>query len=90
MFEVTFIRTPKNAAELQEILGAIILKEIDSEYMYSFRTSCLSVEADGAVPWTLDGEFGGEHDEVVIDNLNKQLEIMVPGEHFDKLQLGTE
>ena len=77
MFEVTFIRTPKNAAELQEILGAIILKEIDSKYMYSFRTSCLSVEADGAVPWTLDGEFGGECASAVILNHQKALKIRV-------------
>ena len=77
VFEVTFIRTPKNAAELQEILGAIILKEIDSKYMYSFRTSCLSVEADGAVPWTLDGEFGGECTSAVIRNHQKALKIRV-------------
>ena len=29
----------------------------------------------------LDGEFGGEHDEVVVENLNKELQIMVPGTH---------
>ena len=40
------------------------------------------------IPWTLDGEFGGEHDEVVIDNLNKQLEIMVPEQHVGDLQAG--
>ena len=33
------------------------------------------------IPWTLDGEFGGEHDEVVVENLNKELQIMVPGTH---------
>lgn len=77
VFEVTFIRTPKNAMELQEILGAIILKEIDSRYMYSFRTACLRVEADGNIPWTLDGEFGGECSSVVIQNHQKALNIRV-------------
>lgn len=79
VFEVTLIKTPKNAAELQEILGAIILKEIDSKYMYSFRTARLYVEADGMVPWTLDGEYGGECRTAAIQNYQKALKIRVEG-----------
>lgn len=77
VFEITFIRTPKNPVELQEILGAIILKEIDSKYMYSFRTSKLLIEADTKVPWTLDGEFGGDCSSALIENHQKALEIKV-------------
>lgn len=77
VFEATFIRTPKNAVELQEILSSIILKELHSEYMYSFRTSRLMVEADGMVPWTLDGEFGGECALAVIQNHQQALKIRV-------------
>lgn len=75
VFEVTFIKTPKNALELQEILGAIIRKEIDSRYMYSFRTAELCVEADRMIPWTLDGEYGGEWKQAVIKNHRKALKI---------------
>ncbi len=77
VFEVTFIRTPKNPVELQEILGAIILKEIDSQYMYSFRTSRLCVECDDQIPWTLDGEYGGECKSAVIENHQRALKIRV-------------
>lgn len=77
VFEITFIRTPKNPVELQEILGAIILKEIDSKYMYCFRTSRLLIEADTKVPWTLDGEFGGDCTEALIQNHQKALEIRI-------------
>lgn len=77
VFEVTFIRRPQNAAELQETLAAIVLKEIDSKYMDSFRTSKLTVEADEAVPWTLDGEFGGECRSAIIKNYQKALCIRV-------------
>ncbi len=82
VFEATFIKTPKNAAELQEILGAIILKEIDSKYMYSFRTAQLCVEADGMIPWTLDGEYGGVCSTAVIRNYQRALEIRVDAEAF--------
>ena len=77
VFEATFIRKPKNPAELQEILAAIVLKEINSNYMYSFRTARLLVESDLPVPWTLDGEFGGEWQSAVIQNHQKAIEIRV-------------
>ena len=77
VFEVTFIRRPQNAVELQEILGAILLKEINLKYMCSFRTARLEVMADGPVPWTLDGEYGGECQTAIIQNHQKALEIRV-------------
>lgn len=77
VFEATFIRTPQNAVELQEILAAIVLKEIDSKYMYSFRTSRLVVESEEPIPWTLDGEFGGDWQSVIIQNHQKALSIRV-------------
>ena len=78
VFEATFIRMPKNPAELQEILAAILLKEINSQYMYSFRTCELIVEADHPVPWTLDGEYGGECVSALICNHQKALTIKIP------------
>lgn len=77
VFEVTFIRRPQTPAELQETLAAILLKEIDSKYMDSFRTSSLTVESESMVPWTLDGEFGGEWQSAVIQNHQKALRIRV-------------
>lgn len=77
VFEVTFIRRPQTPAELQETLAAILLKEIDSKYMDSFRTSSLIVESESMVPWTLDGEFGGEWQSAVIQNHQKALRIRV-------------
>lgn len=77
VFEVTFVRNPQNPAELQELLAAIVLKEINSKYMDSFRTAHLEVEADTEIPWTLDGEFGGECRLAVIQNHQKALCIRV-------------
>lgn len=77
VYEVTFIKRPKNPLEIQEILGALLLEEINSNYMYSFRTRKLTIESEEMVPWTLDGEFGGEHDHIVIENNHKAVEIIV-------------
>ena len=77
VFEVTFIKRPKNLLELNETLTALLLAEIDERYMYSFRTNRLEVEAEGEVPWTLDGEYGGDHKTAVIENRKQALEFIV-------------
>lgn len=77
VYEVTFIKRPKNPLEIQELLAAMIDAKLDSNYMYSFRTRKLTIEAAEAVPWTLDGEFGGEHQQVIIENNQKAVEIVV-------------
>jgi YegS/Rv2252/BmrU family lipid kinase len=76
-YEVTFIKRPKNPLEIQEILAALLMEEIDSNHMYSFRTKKLTIESEIMVPWTLDGEFGGEHQLVTIENNHKAVEIIV-------------
>ena len=53
--------------------------------MYTFKTGYVTFESLEEIPWTLDGEFGGEHDYVEVENLKQQLEIMVPKEHIEEL-----
>lgn len=77
VYEVTFIRRPNSILELQEILTALLVEEIDSKYMISYRTSELCVETEEKVPWTLDGEFGGEHTNVKISNNKQAVEIVI-------------
>lgn len=78
VFEVTLIKRPKSLEELNQIIGALTLRDIDAAQMYCFKTSYLKIETQEEVAWTLDGEFGGRHTEVVIENLNRALEIMIP------------
>lgn len=77
VFEVTLIRRPKNAAELNNIMVSLLNRDIDASAMYCFRTDRLTLEAKDDVAWTLDGEFGGLHQKVVIENKNKAISIHV-------------
>ena len=77
-FEVTLIKTPKNPLALQEIIAAILIEQIDTKHMYTFKANSLKLESLEEIPWTLDGEFGGEHDKVMIENQRQKLKIMVP------------
>ncbi len=78
LFEVTMIKTPKNPLELQEIVAALLIEQIDTKYMYTFKSGEITFESLEEIPWTLDGEYGGSHDEVTIRNEKQQLSIMVP------------
>lgn len=79
-FEVTLIKTPKNPLELNDLLGAIVMRQINPDRMYSFRSGSIKFESIEEIPWTLDGEFGGVHDSVVVTNKKKALDIMVKEE----------
>ena len=85
LFEVALIKKPKNPLELQEIIAALLIEQIDTKYMYTFKTSHISFESEEEIPWTLDGEFGGTHYDVEIHNLNKQLQIIVPEKYVPSL-----
>lgn len=90
VFEVTLIKMPKNPLELQEIVAALLIEQVDTKHMYSFKAGNIVFESLEEIPWTLDGEFGGAHDRVEVQNLNRQLEIMVPEEHIRELMQNPE
>ncbi|MGN0140908.1 MAG: diacylglycerol/lipid kinase family protein [Roseburia sp.] len=81
LFEVTLIKKPRNPIELNEIIASLINLVDDTDKVYSFKTNEVRFTAKEALPWTLDGEYGGDHAEVVVRNLCQAVEIMVdPGE----------
>ena len=45
--------------------------------VYSFQTDHIKLTSNEVVPWTLDGEFGGEHQIVRLDNCKQALDIIV-------------
>lgn len=77
LFEVTLITRPKNPLELQEILAAILKEEDNSDLIYSFKTKEIEFESEEEVPWTLDGEFGGTHRIIDIENKHAALNLYV-------------
>jgi YegS/Rv2252/BmrU family lipid kinase len=80
VFEVTLIKKPKNPIELNEIIASLINLVDDTDMIYSFKTDEVKFLAKDTIPWTLDGEFGGAHQEVVIKNICKAVEIVVPAQ----------
>ena len=85
LFEVTLIKTPKNPIALQEIIAALLIEQVDTKHMYTIKKKKITFDSVEEIPWTLDGEFGGEQDYVEIENVQKAMEIMVPENHVLEL-----
>jgi diacylglycerol kinase (ATP) len=78
LFEVTLIKMPKSPLELQEIVTSLIAQESNMKHILTFKANQLAITGDEKIAWTLDGEFGGEHEKVIIKNLKEQIEIFGP------------
>lgn len=77
-FEVTLIKKPANPIELNTIMTALLNRNINTDLMYCFKASSLKITSQEEVSWTLDGEFGGTHRNVSIENHKQALQIRVP------------
>ncbi|MBE5918021.1 MAG: YegS/Rv2252/BmrU family lipid kinase [Pseudobutyrivibrio ruminis] len=77
VFEVTLIKMPRNPIELNEILGFMTGILPDSDMVYSFQTSEIKLTCSEDVPWTLDGEYGGNHQVVNIIDEKSAIEIAI-------------
>lgn len=77
LFEVTLIKMPHNPVDLQMIINALLLGDTSSKHIYSFHTNRLTLKSDELVPWTLDGEFGGNLKEAEVVNHKSAVQYMV-------------
>lgn len=77
VFEVTLIKKPKNPIELNEIIASLMNLVDDTDMIYSFKSSEIKFTSGKEIPWTLDGEFGGNHTELRIQNLKQAIDIIV-------------
>ena len=76
--EVTLVRLPGSLAEMNQLIGALADKNPENALICWFKTSRLQIESDEEIAWTLDGEYGGAHKEVLIEDYREALQIMVP------------
>lgn len=77
VFEVVLVRQPRNVADLQDALVSLVRQNHEeSRQVVAFHTSKLKVTAAEALPWTLDGEYGGNPEVAKIENLHKAITLV--------------
>lgn len=77
LFEVTLIHMPKNILDLNEIIASLTNLKDTTDLIDTFRADEVHFYAEQEIPWTLDGEYGGDHREVEIHNCCRAVDIMV-------------
>ena len=75
LLEVTLVRNPRNVGELTATVNSILRQSFDSEFVHSFKTTGVRFFPQAAVPWTLDGEFGGTPVDVCISAARQALRV---------------
>ncbi len=66
LFEVFLIKAPQNIMEFQLAISDLISQNFSSERFLIFRTKKARFKFAEEVPWTIDGEFGGNIEDVEI------------------------
>ena len=76
-FELMLIRNPKNVTDLHGLLQGLTRGKYDPRYVVFTHAKEFSFKSKTPLPWTLDGESGGEQTEVKISVLPDAINIIM-------------
>lgn len=79
-FEMLLIYRPNNPLDLQAIIAALMMQDFSNSWFVFRQVKKVTFECEQNVTWTLDGEFGGNHQVSTIENIPKALNIIVKKE----------
>jgi YegS/Rv2252/BmrU family lipid kinase len=79
-FEVLLVRKAR-VSEAPSLFNKIRKKEYDGKRIILLKTSKVKITADAPIAWTLDGEYGGEHQTVMVHVLSKAIDICSPADN---------
>ena len=77
-FEVILFKNPSTARRMRKLAKALMEREADGFEAYQFSTSWMKITSEESIPWTTDGEFGGEYTEVEVRCVERAINIIVP------------
>ena len=83
-FDVILVRMPKKPSDLQNTINSLLVGEWNNASICHFHTDRVTFDSSKSVPWVLDGESGGAHHRLTIQNHQQALEIMVPANYGDQ------
>jgi diacylglycerol kinase family enzyme len=64
--------------DLQDIINSLLSKDMKTDNLYHFHTGKVTLASEEKIPWTLDGESGGVHQLVTINDEQQAISIIVP------------
>ncbi len=79
LFEVVLIKMPSNPIEFQLTITELLRQDVSSAHFVAFKTANIRFWSEEAITWTLDGEFGGAHQEIEIQNKQNAVRFITRG-----------
>lgn len=76
-FELLLIPNPRTAADLQNLVLALLNQEYDSQGVVFRHVSGVHLETEEELPWSLDGEYAPSLPVVDIENCRQALEVLL-------------
>lgn len=78
LFEVFLVKRPQSAMGYQNIISAFLAQDLSkTDDIISFKASDIVFESNELLPWTVDGEFGGNVKRAQITNLPRAFSVIV-------------
>lgn len=77
LFELLLVPNPKNPAELQNLMSALVNREYDCGGLILRHISHLTLQTEEDLPWSLDGEYAPSAPEVEIANRRQALTMLL-------------
>lgn len=76
-FELLLIPNPRTAADLQNLVVALLNQQYDREGLVFRHVSSIHLETEEELPWSLDGEYAPSLPDVDIENRRQALEMLL-------------
>lgn len=89
-FELFLVSRFNNFVQIPLLVAQMRRKEYDGKQILLFHTSKVKITFEKEVEWTVDGEYGGAHKDVIAHNLEKAIRIFSPPGKFFNADTPTD
>ena len=90
MFELFLVRKISNFVQVPLLVAQMRRKEYDGKNILLFHTSKVKITFDEEVDFTIDGEYGGAHKDIITHNLERAIRIFAPPGKFFQSVVPTD
>ncbi|MBR6795998.1 MAG: hypothetical protein IKM53_01445, partial [Clostridia bacterium] len=77
-FELILVKKPANASEAVKLAADILRNRLNNNNVSLLHASKVEMCFDKPMAFTLDGENGGEHKKIEIEDIRGALRLVVP------------
>ncbi len=78
LFEIILIENPENITDFNDIIDGILKQDYKRKNILPFTAKKIEITDCENVDWTLDGEYFKGTDKIVIENVNKAVNFILP------------